>query len=154
MIMSQLTNITLSTVAVKKAGEASGLMTTIRTLGGSLGTAIVGTIMLSTLISGITSRVESNEIIPGPAKAEIVKKINTEGQQWEGYDTSGQSSAPDPINNEIAEISAQATVEANRDALKYSAIFTILTFIVTFLMPRRIMDNENKTVVDKSKQEC
>ena len=49
LIMAQLTNITISSVKTVKAGEASGINSTIRRLGASLGTAIIGTILFSML---------------------------------------------------------------------------------------------------------
>lgn len=47
LMMSQASNITLSAVPVREAGEASGVNGTMRQLGGALGAAILGAIVLS-----------------------------------------------------------------------------------------------------------
>jgi predicted MFS family arabinose efflux permease len=46
LVLSQINNITLSAVDVKSAGEASGVTNTFRQVGISLGTAIIGAILI------------------------------------------------------------------------------------------------------------
>jgi len=49
MVLSQVNNLTLSSVPVREVGEASGVMNTFRQIGASLGAAIIGAILLSTI---------------------------------------------------------------------------------------------------------
>lgn len=152
-IMSQLTNTTLSTVDVKKSGEASGLMTTIRNLGGSLGTAIVGTIMISTLITSMTDLVNANDKLPEPAKAGIIKELDENGQQ---LDRASVAEENDPqkamLGQELNNIKNQATVDANREALKYAAYFTVLVFMATFLLPKKKGGSEPPMIMADQKE--
>ncbi len=46
-VMSQITNVIMSAVPAKYAGEASGVNSTLRRIGSSLGTALVGTVFFS-----------------------------------------------------------------------------------------------------------
>lgn len=52
--MSQLSNITLSAVSVEEAGEASGVNNTLRQIGSSLGTAVIGSIIVASLASNLS----------------------------------------------------------------------------------------------------
>jgi EmrB/QacA subfamily drug resistance transporter len=56
LVLSQINNLTLSAVPVREAGEASGVTNTFRQIGASLGAAIIGAILLSTIqqVSGLT----------------------------------------------------------------------------------------------------
>src|SRR5207253_11366004 len=49
LVLSQINNLTLSAVDVRSAGEASGVTNTFRQIGITLGTAIIGAVMISTI---------------------------------------------------------------------------------------------------------
>ncbi len=55
VILSQITNLTLSAVDEKHATDAAGVLNTLRQLGTSLGTALIGAILLIFIFSGLLS---------------------------------------------------------------------------------------------------
>ena len=77
LIMSQLTNITISSVSIKRAGEASGLNSTIRRFGAALGTAIMGTIMFSLLTTNFAQEIKQYTTIPNRTQKQLTISIKT-----------------------------------------------------------------------------
>jgi len=150
IIMSQITNLTLSAAPVDKAGEASGLSTTIRNLGGSLGTAIIGTILVSSLATNMISGVNKSKILPDPLKQEVVKDVEKNGQKMTQEDINTENSQiSQNISGELKNIKNKATVEANKESLNYTAFFTFLTLLISFLIPNKKVEKNSLLVENK-----
>lgn len=144
IIMSQITNLTLSAVPVDEAGEASGLSTTIRNLGGSLGTAIIGAILVSALVSNMTTGINNSKLLPNPIKDKIIKEVEVNEQSiTEENNNNFGSNIPTDISNEINSIKNEAVVSANKESLNYTAFFALLTFLISFLIPKKKIEEEN-----------
>jgi EmrB/QacA subfamily drug resistance transporter len=71
LLISQLGNIIMSASPEAKATEAGGLQGTAQNLGASLGTALIGSILIAALTSGFTTRVEQNPAVPQAARTEL-----------------------------------------------------------------------------------
>src|SRR5829696_4937848 len=71
LLASQLGNIIMSSVAPTQTSEAGGLQGTAQNLGSSLGTAIIGAVLLSSLATGFADRVAANPDIPAAARQSI-----------------------------------------------------------------------------------
>src|SRR5438105_14221508 len=69
LVLSQINNLTLSSVPVREAGEASGLTNTFRQIGSSLGAAIIGAILLSTILTSLEPDVAQSPRVPKQSKA-------------------------------------------------------------------------------------
>ena len=63
LVASQLANVTQSAVGEEDRSEVGGLQYAAQNLGVALGTALVGTVLLGGLLSGVESRVYENEAI-------------------------------------------------------------------------------------------
>jgi MFS family permease len=72
LLASQLANVIMSAVAPDKTSEGGGLQGTAQNLGSSLGTAIIGAVLLASLATGFTERVVDNPDIPAAARETIV----------------------------------------------------------------------------------
>jgi MFS family permease len=72
LLASQLGNIIMSSVAPTQTSEAGGLQGTAQNLGSSLGTAIIGAVLLGSLATGFSERITSNPDIPPAAREAIV----------------------------------------------------------------------------------
>jgi MFS family permease len=77
LLASQLGNVIMSSVAPAKSSEGGGLQGTAQNLGSSLGTAIIGAVLLASLATGFSQRISNNPDIPAAARETIV--ANTEG---------------------------------------------------------------------------
>jgi predicted MFS family arabinose efflux permease len=71
LLLSQLGNVIMSSVHPSKTNEAGGLQGTAQNLGASLGTALIGSVLIAALTSGFVSRVEQNPTIPQPVQEQI-----------------------------------------------------------------------------------
>lgn len=151
IIMSQIMNLTLSAAPLDKAGEASGLTTTIRNLGGSLGTAIIGTILVSSLITNMIDGINESETLPDPIKQEIIRDIEENGQKMtQENEATNNSQIPQNISNELINIKNEATVKANKESLNYTAFFAFLTLLISFLIPAKKIE-ENPLLAESKK---
>ena len=72
LLASQLGNVIMSSVAPEKTSEGGGLQGTAQNLGSSLGTAIIGAVLLASLATGFSQRIADNPAIPAAARQEIV----------------------------------------------------------------------------------
>jgi MFS family permease len=72
LLASQLGNVIMSSVAPAKSSEGGGLQGTAQNLGSSLGTAIIGAVLLASLATGFSQRIANNPDVPAAARETIV----------------------------------------------------------------------------------
>jgi MFS family permease len=80
LLASQLGNVIMSAVAPEKSSEAGGLQGTAQNLGSSLGTAIIGAVLLAALATGFNHRIANDPDVPAAARQSI------EAQTQKGID--------------------------------------------------------------------
>lgn len=135
-VMSQITNMTMSAVSVQEAGEASGVNNTFRQLGQTLGSAILGSILLTALAANLTSGVNASNVIPEQAKPQINQAIAGQSSSFEfGGSTAIGENVPPQIAEEIKSISQQATVDANKRSLGFGVLFALLALLASIALP-------------------
>jgi Na+/melibiose symporter-like transporter len=78
LLMSQLGNVIMSAADPRDANEAGGLQGTAQNLGASLGTALIGSVLLLTLTSGFIDRIEKSPEI-SKATQEQFAEVATKG---------------------------------------------------------------------------
>jgi hypothetical protein len=71
LVASQLGNVVQSAVGARERGEAGGLQNTAQQLGASLGTALIGAIVISLLITAFQTKVEEDPRIAEPVKGQV-----------------------------------------------------------------------------------
>jgi EmrB/QacA subfamily drug resistance transporter len=71
LLLSQLGNVIMSSVAPERINEAGGLQGTAQNLGASLGTALIGSILIAALTSGFVTRVQENPAVPPPVREQV-----------------------------------------------------------------------------------
>ena len=74
LLMSQVGNVIMSSAPPESANEAGGLQGTAQNLGASLGTALIGAILLTSLTSSFVSRVSENPALPQDVRTSIATK--------------------------------------------------------------------------------
>lgn len=136
LCFSQLSNITLSAVSPQESGEASGINSTLRQVGSSLGTAIVGSVLVVTLASNLQINIKQSPNITEPNKALIAKEVSQQASAVE-FGAAVRSSVPlsESEKAEIKSISNSSTVRANKIALGVTTIFTLLAFVSVSRVP-------------------
>jgi MFS family permease len=74
LLMSQVGNVIMSSAPPESANEAGGLQGASQNLGASLGTALIGAILLTSLTSSFVSRVSDNPALPQDVRTAITKQ--------------------------------------------------------------------------------
>lgn len=138
MMMGQIGNITLSAVSVQQAGEASGVNNTFRQLGMTLGTAVIGAVIVASISSSMISGIKASSIIPEPFKVGVEDTVREQSSNVEfGGGAQLPDGIPQQISDEIVSISHQSVTKASRTAIIFAAAFTLLAFLMSFLLPGR-----------------
>ncbi len=75
LVISQLGNVVQSSVGERDRSEAGGLQNTAQQLGSSLGTALLGAVVITGLIAAFVSNVESDPAIPPDVKAQVQLEV-------------------------------------------------------------------------------
>ena len=73
LLLSQLGNVIMSSVDPSKTNETGGLQGTAQNLGASLGTALIGAVLIAALSNGLVERVEQNPDVPPPIQQKVAK---------------------------------------------------------------------------------
>ncbi len=146
-IMAQVSNLTLSSVSEEESGEAAGVNNTIRQIGATLGSAIIGSIFISSLTGNIIAKTNASETIPDKVKTNIVQAIKDPNADVE---FSGGANLISPANtatkNEISIIVRQSTVEANKKSLAFGMAFLMLGIITALFLTNSRNEEYNKVV--------
>src|SRR6478609_3086867 len=71
LLMSQLGNVIMSSAPPDDTNEAGGLQGTAQNLGASLGTALIGSVLLLGLLNGFNTRIQQNPAVPADVKTQI-----------------------------------------------------------------------------------
>lgn len=132
---SQLSNLTLSAVSVEQSGEASGVNNTLRQVGASFGSAIIGAALIATLTSSVVKKLEASPILPESSRAKIVSSVKEAGSNIEFQNPSVHATLPPVILNEIVKSTHEATVEGNKVALMFTGGFSLLALAFSSLLP-------------------
>jgi hypothetical protein len=77
LLMSQLGNVIMSSAPPEQTNEAGGLQGTAQNLGASLGTALIGSVLLLGLLSGFHSRIANNPAVTSDVKTKIAAATET-----------------------------------------------------------------------------
>jgi len=149
-MMSSINNLTLSAVSPEQAGEASGVNNTMRQVGSTLGTAIIGAVMLTAISTNLTNGINGSSIIPNNLKQTTNIAISKQTSNIEfggGAHISGDM--PVVIHDEITNISHVAITDANKEALGYAIFFGIIGLISTIWLPKGTHIDFEKSLVER-----
>jgi MFS family permease len=146
LLASQLGNVIMSSVAPTQTSEGGGLQGTAQNLGSSLGTAIIGAVLLASLATGFSERIADNPNIPAAARQEIVANAEqgidivpvkaAEEAAVKGGLTPDQASA-------VAADYGDAQLDALRLALGAVALAALLSLWFTRDLPTRSLAAED-----------
>jgi len=137
LMMSQLGNVIMSSAPPGKTNEAGGLQGTAQNLGASLGTALIGSVLLTGLLTGFTSRIAENPALSESVRAEITAATE------QGIDivTTEQANAA-AISAGLSPTEADAATadyaDAQLEALKKAMLAVALLALLSLLFTRRL----------------
>jgi MFS family permease len=79
LLASQLGNVIISAAPPAQTNEAGGLQGTAQNLGASLGTALIGAILLTGLTNGFVDRITANDGLPAEVRTTIATAAGEQG---------------------------------------------------------------------------
>jgi MFS family permease len=139
LMASQLSNVNMSSVPPERGSEVGGLQGTAQNLGASLGTALVGSVLLASLVGGFQTRVLANPVLSAvsqqaTATAEANANFVTTEQVRAACEAAGlQAAETDAL---VAEYGA-AQLTALKAAFAGIAFFTLLALVYVRHLPNK-----------------
>jgi len=141
LIVSQLGNVVQSAVGDEDRSEAGGLQFTAQQLGASLGTALIGAIVISGLIAGFSGKVEQDPRISAGVKQQVGIKLegNVSFVSIDQVQTAAQDAGLDQKTTEaITESYADAQLMALKTGLLIAGLLVIAAFFATRNLPTEV----------------
>ena len=137
LLMSQLGNVIMSSAPPEETNEAGGLQGTAQNLGASLGTALIGSVLLLGLLNGFNSRIEENPALPSDVKTQIaaateegIPIVTTEQAHQALLDAGLAPAEADAVTADYS--------NAQLDALKTSMLAVAFLAVLSFWFTRRL----------------
>jgi len=154
LTMSTINNLTLSAVSSQQSGEASGVNNTFRQVGGSLGTAIIGAVLIGAISSNLLSGIQDSTKIPAPVKTVISDNFTSQTSSVEfGGGAKLPTGTPQVLVDEITTISRVAITDSTKSALNYAVLFAILGLISSYWLPGGMnIETEQEIAVKQPKE--
>jgi EmrB/QacA subfamily drug resistance transporter len=135
---AQLTSIVLSDIPPERSGLASGANSTMRQVGSALGIAILGTVLFTSLSSGVRDNLSSVPGLPPQAIDGIASAMEqSAGQALVGI-------REDPQYQAIVEPIETAFVDATRDAGLVASGFVLVGVGLSLLLPSTLATDERR----------
>ena len=131
----------MSSVAPDQTNEAGGLQGTAQNLGASLGTALIGAILLSSLSAGFSDRVTSDPAIPPDVQAELAQIAETEGLDILPLDQVEAALLAAGVAPDVTTIIVDEYSAAEIDALKASLLAVAIFAVIGLWFTRRLPDH-------------
>jgi EmrB/QacA subfamily drug resistance transporter len=143
LVAGQLPNMILSGVDQDEASEASGLQGTAQNLGMALGTAIIGTVILSVALSSLVSQVEASPTIPDDVSGEISELIQRPLNEADADQLAKDLAAlPQEQQDELRKIYATGTLRGFQGAIIAGGIVALFGAALAMRLPKRKLDSD------------
>lgn len=131
LLASQLGNVIMSSVDGSRTSEAGGLQGTAQNLGASLGTALIGAILLSGLGAATTNAVTGNPDLPAAVQTQLIQKAE-QGLEFvpaaQVEQAATQAGLPEAQATAVRDAYAQAELQALKLAMLGASGFVLLAF--------------------------
>ena len=143
LIASQLGNVVQSAVGDADRSEAGGLQNTAQQLGSSLGTALLGAIVITGLISAFTTNVADNPKIADDVQEQVELKLSAGGSfvaSAEVESTATAAGLDSATVSALVEDYEDAQLEALKTAFLLAAALVLASFFFTRNLPGQRFD--------------
>ena len=127
-----MNNIILSSAPDRLAGSASAASATMRQVGGSIGVAVLGSILASLIITNLVSAVNANSVIPSQYKDAIISDLKH--MDVESGSLSIGSSLPPQIKSVLKTDVDDAISSAIQSIIRISFYLTLFGAFISFFL--------------------
>jgi EmrB/QacA subfamily drug resistance transporter len=137
LIVSQLGNVVQSAVGDRDRSEAGGLQNTAQQLGSSLGTALLGAVVISGLIAAFSSNVADDARISDEAKQRVELELGG-NVSFVAADDVREAATEAELDPDSVDAIVEGYEDAQLDALKTALLFAALIVLGSFWATRRL----------------
>jgi MFS family permease len=141
LLVSQIGNVTMSAVVESKSSEVGGLQGTFQNLGASLGTALVGSVMIASLTTNFVQSISQNPAIPQSVKTSISDNSTAGVPIVSATDVENYAVEAGLSQSEAESISSDYKT-SQVTSLKASMVFLTGLAVLTLLLSRNIPDKK------------
>ncbi|MEU1823262.1 MFS transporter [Streptomyces abikoensis] len=137
LLASQLGNVTQSSVGEAERGEAGGLQYTAQNLGSSLGTALIGSLLIGALVSVFTTRIEGDPRISDAVRRETGVAVEA-GVSFVSTTQVKNAAERSGLSPQETDAVVDAYTSAQIESLKAAVLATSGITLVGFAFTRRL----------------
>ena len=139
LLASQLGNVVQSAVGPRDRSEAGGLQYTAQQLGSSIGTALIGAVVISSLAAAFVSQVEQDPRIPPEVSQAIGVELSGSIEFIRSSDLEAGLADTDLPSEEIDAI-VESYEAGQLEALRLGLFVAAVVVVIALFMVRRIPD--------------
>ena len=139
LVISQLGNVVQSAVGDEDRSEAGGIQNTAQQLGSSLGTAVLGAIVITGLITAFSSKVESDPAISRQVNEQVQDNLSS-GGSFIAADEVEAIATQEGIDAKTVEALVDHYEDAQLKALKTALLFAAFLVVGAFWTTRNLPD--------------
>lgn len=143
LLASQLGNVNMSAVDISKTNEVGGLQGSFQNFGSSLGTALIGSVLIASLTTGFITNI-NNSSLPAETKSTITANAST-GVEIVPVSSVQQIAIDAGVSEQDAEIITNEYEAAQLGGLKESLFFLVALSLFSLLLSRGIPDGSSTT---------
>jgi EmrB/QacA subfamily drug resistance transporter len=136
-LLSQLTNLTISAVRNDQETGAAGYFNAFKNLGYSIGTALIGVLLLLGIFGGITTSIESSSLSGNMTKEQIDSSVVFYVEKMQ----TGTLNVPPNTLPEVTQILDSTISSAMKQTFNILALILLLGFVTTIFLPSRIKNS-------------
>jgi len=137
---SQVMNLALSIVTPEQTSEAAALMATSQNLGMSLGTALLGAMLIAGLAVGAAGLIEESTVIPDDLKGDLIASVEQEVQFMSDEQLQAVlEDVPADLAEEILAINTLARIQGIKTALWAAVLVALLGLVPAWFLPKRTL---------------
>jgi EmrB/QacA subfamily drug resistance transporter len=142
LLMSQLGNVIMSSAPPGKTNEAGGLQGTAQNLGASLGTALIGSVLLAGLLTGFSTRIAENPTLSEPVRAQI-QAATEQGIDIVTTEQARAAAVSAGLTPAEAEAVTADYADAQLEALKKAMLAVALLALLSLMFTRRLPSKQS-----------
>lgn len=133
-LLSQITNLTMSAVRGDQETDASGFFNAFKNLGYSIGTALIGVLLLVGVFGGLTTAIDASSISGNMTTSEIQDSIHNYVEKMQ---TTAPQNIPPSMVPEVTKIVDSTISSAMKQTFNVLTLILLLGFITTIFLPSR-----------------
>jgi hypothetical protein len=137
LIVSQLGNVVQSAVGDRDRSEAGGLQNTAQQLGSSLGTALLGAVVITGLIAAFSANVADDPRISSEVNEQIEVNLSAGGDFVASEEVRDSASAAG-LDQKTVDALVENYEDAQLSALKTAFLFAAFIVVASFWTARRL----------------